>query len=114
MELCANLKIMRPLAHPDREQLTLTSVLYALGDPVRLEIVRALADRGDLCCNAFDANIAKSTMSHHFRILREAGLIHSRKDGTQHINQLRRDDLELVFPGLLDVVLKAANTVDLS
>jgi DNA-binding transcriptional ArsR family regulator len=114
MELCANLKIMRPLAHPDREQLTLTSVLYALGDPVRLEIVRALADRGDLCCNAFDANIAKSTMSHHFRILREAGLIHSRKDGTQHINQLRRDDLELVFPGLLDVVLKAANTADLS
>ena len=109
MELCAKLKIMRPLAHPDREQLTLTSVLYALGDPVRLEIVRALADRGELCCNAFDASIAKSTMSHHFRILRESGLVHSRKDGTQHMNRLRWDDLELVFPGLLEAVLKAAN-----
>jgi DNA-binding transcriptional ArsR family regulator len=114
MELCVKINFMRPLAHPDREQLTLTAVLYALGDPVRLEIVRALADRGDLCCNAFDPTIAKSTMSHHFRILREAGLIHSRKDGTQHINRLRRDDLELVFPGLLDAVLKAANIVDLS
>jgi DNA-binding transcriptional ArsR family regulator len=97
---------MRPLAHPDREQLTLTAVLYALGDPVRLEIVRALADRGDLCCNAFDPSVAKSTMSHHFRILREAGLIYSRKDGTQHVNRLRREDLDLMFPGLLGVVLK--------
>jgi DNA-binding transcriptional ArsR family regulator len=106
MELCVKSKFMRPLAHPDREQFTLTAILYALGDPVRLEIVRALATRGDLCCNAFDPNIAKSTMSHHFRILREAGVIYSRKDGTQHINTLRRDDLETMFPGLLDVVLQ--------
>jgi DNA-binding transcriptional ArsR family regulator len=98
---------MRPLAHPDREQLTLTSVLYALGDPVRLEIVRMLADRGELCCNAFDASIPKSTMSHHFRILREAGVIYKRKEGTQHINTLRHADLEKKFPGLLDVVLTA-------
>jgi DNA-binding transcriptional ArsR family regulator len=98
---------MLPLAHPDREQLTLTAVLYALGDPARLEIVRALADRGELCCNAFDASIPKSTMSHHFRILREAGLIYKRKEGTQHINTLRRNDLEIRFPGLLDVVLKS-------
>jgi DNA-binding transcriptional ArsR family regulator len=101
---------MRPLAHPDREQLTLTAVLYALGDPVRLEIVRALAEQGNLCCNAFDPNIAKSTMSHHFRILREAGVIYSRKAGTQHVNSLRQQDLELKFPGLLKAVLTAANT----
>jgi DNA-binding transcriptional ArsR family regulator len=100
---------MRPLAHPDREQLTLTSVLYALGDPVRLEIVRALAAQGALCCNAFDHNIAKSTMSHHFRILREAGVVYSRKEGTQHMNTLRHHDLEAKFPGLLEAVLKAAN-----
>ncbi len=100
---------MRPLAHPDREQLTITAVLYALGDPVRLEIVRTLVDRGELCCNAFDSSIPKSTMSHHFRILREAGVIHKRKEGTQHINTLRRTDLEIRFPGLLDVVLKATN-----
>jgi DNA-binding transcriptional ArsR family regulator len=99
---------MRPLAHPDQEQLTLTSVLYALGDPVRLEIVRMLAGQGGLCCNAFDASIPKSTMSHHFRILREAGVICSRKEGTQYINTLRHADLEKKFPGLLDVVLKAA------
>ncbi len=97
---------MRPLSHPNPEQLTLTAVLYALGDPVRLEIVRMLADRGELCCNAFDASIPKSTMSHHFRILREAGVILQRKEGTQHLNSLRHTDLELKFPGLLGVVLK--------
>jgi DNA-binding transcriptional ArsR family regulator len=99
---------MRPLYHPDCKDLTLAGVLYALGDPVRLEIIRRLATEGELCCNALDCAIAKSTMSHHFKILRESGVVYSRKEGTQHINTLRRDDLETRFPGLLSAVLQSA------
>jgi len=99
---------MRLVHHPEPEALTLAGVLYALGDPARLEIVKRLATQGELCCSALDCSIAKSTMSHHFRILREAGVLHTRKEGTQHINSLRREDLEARFPGLLAAVLQAA------
>ena len=98
---------MRLLHHPDRKDISLAGVLYALGDPVRLEIVKRLAAKGDQPCAAFDLAIAKSTMSHHFRVLREAGVIVCRKQGTQHLNSLRTDDLDTLFPGLLDVVLQA-------
>jgi DNA-binding transcriptional ArsR family regulator len=99
---------MRLLYHPDRKDISLAGVLYALGDPVRLEIVRLLAMKGEQPCAAFDFAIAKSTMSHHFRVLRESGVLYCRKEGTQHINSLRRDDLDALFPGLLDAVLQAA------
>ncbi|MDZ8185608.1 MAG: helix-turn-helix domain-containing protein [Nostoc sp. ChiSLP02] len=99
---------MRFLYHPDRKNISLPGVLYALGDPVRLEIVRLLASEGEQCCARFDFAIAKSTMSNHFKILRESGIVFTRKEGTQHINILRREDLEMLFPGLLDAVLKAA------
>ncbi len=99
---------MRPLYHPDCKDLTLAGVLYALGDPVRLEIVRRLAIEGELCCNALVCAIAKSTMSNHFKILRESGVVLSRKEGTQLINTLRHDDLEARFPGLLNAVLQSA------
>jgi DNA-binding transcriptional ArsR family regulator len=99
---------MRFLYHPDRKDISLAGVLYALGDPVRLEIVRLLATKGELCCAGFDFAIAKSTMSNHFKILRESGVVLSRKEGTQHINKLRCEDLEALFPGLLDVVLRSA------
>jgi DNA-binding transcriptional ArsR family regulator len=98
---------MKLLYHPDRAQISLAGVLYALGDPVRLEVVRRLAVEGELTCAALDCEIAKSTMSHHFKILRESGIIYTRKEGTQHINSLRREDLEAQFPGLLDIVLEA-------
>jgi DNA-binding transcriptional ArsR family regulator len=103
---------MRVLYHPDRNHLSLAGVLYALGDPVRLEIVQRLATQGDLCCNALDCAIAKSTMSHHFKILREAGVVYSRKEGTQHINSLRREDLDAKFPGLLEAVLQSAQPLN--
>ncbi|MBW4552849.1 MAG: metalloregulator ArsR/SmtB family transcription factor [Aphanocapsa sp. GSE-SYN-MK-11-07L] len=103
---------MRPLYHPDCKDITLAGVLYALGDPVRLEIIRRLATEGELCCNALDCAIAKSTMSNHFKILREAGVIYSRKEGTQHINTLRRHDLETRFPGLLNTVLHSAQPIE--
>ncbi|MEB3268509.1 MAG: metalloregulator ArsR/SmtB family transcription factor [Leptolyngbya sp.] len=99
---------MRPIYHPDPKDLTLEGVLYALGDPVRLEIVRRLATEGELPCVAIAVPVAKSTLSHHFKILREAGVLTCRKQGTQHMNSLRRADLDGRFPGLLDAVLKAA------
>ncbi len=96
---------MRPIYHPDKKDISLAGVLYALGDPVRLEIVRCLAERGALPCCALSVPVAKSTLSHHFKILRESGVLLCRKDGTQHINSLRREDLDMLFPGLLAAVL---------
>ncbi|MEM9212909.1 MAG: helix-turn-helix transcriptional regulator [Cyanobacteria bacterium P01_F01_bin.150] len=96
---------MKPLYHPTTDQITLAGVLYALGDPARLHIVELLAAGDEQPCSAFNCNLAKSTVSHHFKILRESGVICSRKAGTQHLNSLRRDDLEQLFPGLLDAVL---------
>jgi DNA-binding transcriptional ArsR family regulator len=97
---------MRPFYHPQAEDMTLVGVLYALGDPVRLQIVHRLAQTGELTCSDLDCAVAKSTMSHHFKILRESGLVFTRKEGTQHINTLRSADLDRLFPGLLAVVLR--------
>jgi DNA-binding transcriptional ArsR family regulator len=87
----------------------LESVLYALSDPVRLHIVKNLAKRGELACFAAVAglDIAKSTQSHHYRILREAGLIAQRKEGVCFISTLRKAELDARFPGLLDAVLRS-------
>ncbi len=98
---------MKLLYHPEPKQISLAGVLYALGDPVRLKIVQQLGVAGELTCNAFDCEVAKSTLSHHFKVLRESGVIHSRKEGTQHVNSLRRQELDDLFPGLLDAVLLA-------
>ncbi len=76
---------------------------------MRLEIVRCLAERGALPCCALSVPVAKSTLSHHFKILRESGVLLCRKDGTQHINSLRREDLDMLFPGLLAAVLSYSN-----
>ncbi|MEM8611430.1 MAG: metalloregulator ArsR/SmtB family transcription factor [Cyanobacteria bacterium P01_H01_bin.105] len=101
---------MKPLYHPKPNQITLAGVLYALGDPVRLEIVKLLATGGEHACNAFDCDLAKSTVSHHFKILRESGVICARKSGTQHLNSLRREELEQLFPGVLEAVLDNCDT----
>lgn len=101
---------MRLIHHPDQKDISLPGVLYALGDPVRLEIVKRLADNGELSCAALEVPIAKSTLSHHFRVLRESGILYCRKEGTQHFNSLRREELDTLFPGLLDTVLKVAGS----
>jgi DNA-binding transcriptional ArsR family regulator len=94
------------LVHPDRNELELAAVLHALSDPMRLRIVAALAaDGGARTCKSFDLPIVKSTCTHHFKVLREAGLIRQRVVGTTKVNSLRREDLEARFPGLLDAVL---------
>lgn len=102
---------MRPIYHPTAEDITLAGILYALGDPVRLEIVKRLAANEELSCSDLDLQVAKSTLSHHFKILREAGVLYCRKQGTQHMNSLRRKDLDQAFPGLLEVILQAATPV---
>ncbi len=69
--------------HPHAQDITLEGVLYALGDPVRLEIVQRLAANRELCSTDLDLPVANSTLSHHFKILREAGVLHCRKQGTR-------------------------------
>jgi DNA-binding transcriptional ArsR family regulator len=96
------------LAMPDVEELELASVLQALSDSVRLEIVESLARGGEHACGTFAPRVADSTRSHHLRVLREAGVTATRRDGTKRLVSLRRDDLDARFPGLLDAVLTAA------
>ncbi len=88
--------------------LRLQDVLQALGDPVRLGIVVQLHREGESSCAALDGGRPKSTMSHHFRVLREAGLVRTRVHGVTHMNTLCREGLEAAFPGLLGAVLAAA------
>jgi DNA-binding transcriptional ArsR family regulator len=96
------------IPHPGRDELELPAVLHALSDPVRLAIVAGLAEGSERTCGSFDVSVSKSTCTHHFRVLRQAGLIHQRQQGTARLNTLRRDDLEDRFPGLLATVLQAA------
>jgi DNA-binding transcriptional ArsR family regulator len=98
---------MRPIYHPAPPDISLAGVLYALGDPVRLKIVRRLAKEGELGCAELECSIARSTMSHHFKILRESGVVRTRKEGTQHLNALRGEELEQMFPGVLSAILVA-------
>ena len=104
---------MSRFTHPNLADVSLPSVLYALSDPTRLEIVRRLdKDRGaegeGLSCScAAPEGLPRATMSNHFDILRSAGLIECRKQGTKVISRLRRGGLDARFPGLLDAVLRA-------
>jgi DNA-binding transcriptional ArsR family regulator len=96
------------LSHPDTDEIDLAAVLHALSDPVRLEIVRALCESGDeRRCGSFAVAVSKSTLTHHLRVLREAGVIVQRHDGTARPSRLRTEDLDARFPGLLDAVRSA-------
>ncbi|MFJ6938758.1 ArsR/SmtB family transcription factor [Streptomyces sp. NPDC101132] len=99
----------RALAHPGRADIRLDAVLHALSDPMRLLVVRRLAEANDeLACSAFALPVTKSTSTHHFRVLRESGVICQQYRGTAKLNTLREEDLDALFPGLLSTVLKAA------
>ncbi len=96
------------LLHPKADEIELTAVLHALSDPQRLTIVRELAvSEEPLACGSFALDVGKSTRTHHFRVLREAGVIEQRREGTRKLSVLRRADLDARFPGLLDSVLAA-------
>jgi DNA-binding transcriptional ArsR family regulator len=94
---------------PSRAQLDMAIVLAALADRSRLATVRALATAGEAACGEVPAmsglTVSKSTISHHLRILRQAGIIHTRRAGSRRYVSLRRDDLDLRFPGLFNAVL---------
>ncbi|WP_055697221.1 ArsR/SmtB family transcription factor [Streptomyces silaceus] len=101
----------RTLAHPEPGEIRLEGVLHALADPMRMRVVRDLArEEGadGLSCSYFDLPVTKSTCTHHFRVLRESGVIRQIYRGTTKLNVLRRADLDVLFPGLLDSVLSAA------
>jgi DNA-binding transcriptional ArsR family regulator len=101
-------KTAEAIEHPAREEIELPAVLHALSDPIRLKIVAALDSQPGGCpSGAFDVPVTKSTCTHHFRVLREAGILHQKPEGTARMNTLRREDLDARFPGLLDTILRS-------
>lgn len=97
--------------HPGRADITVDGVLTALGNPVRLAVVRVLESAGEQNCTSV-LNVlqitAKSTMTHHWRVLRDSGVIWQQPSGRENILSLRREDLDARYPGLLDAILAAA------
>jgi DNA-binding transcriptional ArsR family regulator len=102
-----SLVVMPAVAEPP-SVLDVTRVLHALADPVRFELVRQLRSAQDpIACGRFDTPVAKSTLSHHFKILREAGIVATTRDRGRTLNTLRTREIEEAFPGLLDAILPA-------
>ncbi|GAA4634071.1 helix-turn-helix transcriptional regulator [Actinoallomurus vinaceus] len=97
----------RALTHPEADELDVLDILHALSDPTRMTIVQTLRADPERACGTFPVDVAPSTLTHHFRVLREAGVIRQREDGNRRWTTLRRDDLEARFPGLLDAVVTA-------
>lgn len=97
--------LMPAYDHPPAEAITLLGVLRGLADPIRLEIVQHLGSVPEASCSALLGDRPRSSMSHHFQVLRESGLLHTRVQGVQHFNSLRKCDLDARFPGLMDAVL---------
>jgi DNA-binding transcriptional ArsR family regulator len=98
---------MRVSLHPAKSQITLANVLFALSDPTRLRIVKEISEHDQMNCCDIELDLSKSTASRHFRVLREAGIIRMEPRGVVCNNSLRREELEELFPGLLDSVLQA-------
>ncbi|SES32287.1 ArsR/SmtB family transcription factor [Actinokineospora terrae] len=96
------------LPHPSLAEIRIERVLHALADPVRLHMVRELATLSEgVACGSIELPISKSTRTHHLRTLREAGVVSVRPSGTARITSLRRDDLDALYPGLLEGILNA-------
>jgi len=103
---------MRPLFHPALAEITVESILHALSDPVRVSIYAAIvrSECPQSCTNFMavcEKSIPKSTLSQHFKILREAGLIYSERNGVEMQNRSRCDELEQRFPGLIKSIISA-------
>lgn len=112
MSRAVTIKTMRPLIHPSIEDITVEGILHALSDPVRVAIYAELAGAKctNICSNFLqisDRSIPKSTLSQHFRALREAGLVRSERRGVEMHNTSRCVEIEQRFPGLLPAILKA-------
>jgi len=103
---------MRPFAHPSADSITLEGILHALSDPERMAIYVCLAnaEAAQSCANFQRINertVPKSTLSQHFRVLRDAGLIRSERHGVEMLNTPRRTEIDKRFPGLLDTIMAA-------
>lgn len=95
------------LPQPEVGELQLERVLHALSDPMRVRMVRALASAAEPCpCGTIDVPVSKSTRTHHWRVLRESGVVSQTERGTARLTELRRADLDARFPGLVDLVLR--------
>ncbi|MEU6896034.1 helix-turn-helix domain-containing protein [Streptomyces sp. NPDC046557] len=96
-----------PPVHTDPREVPLEAALLALADPVRRTLVRELAGAGDWqrSCGSFDVPVTKATLSRHFAVLRDAGLLEQRDAGAKRLNRLRRPEFDERFPGLLELVL---------
>ncbi|WP_331738903.1 helix-turn-helix domain-containing protein (plasmid) [Streptomyces sp. NBC_00727] len=104
---------MKPLQHPRAADINIYAVLHALAEPARMQIVRTLVEAGGKPCGTFDINLSKSTLSAHFKVLREAGIIRQETAaGNSRVNTLRHEDLDARFPGLLTAVLVAVERTE--
>ncbi|MFE7778293.1 ArsR/SmtB family transcription factor [Streptomyces sp. NPDC057445] len=94
--------------HANPDEVPLQTALSALADPVRIELIRELADSADWTrtCGSFDVPVGKAALSHHFSVLRTAGLVEQRDEGPRRVNRLRRAEFDARFPGLLALVLR--------
>lgn len=110
MQEGAYIFFMVQFVHPATKDITLAGVLSALADPARLQMIKAMIDQRDCmsCAAAAPCTMAKSTVSNHFRILREAGVVQSTKRGVEHRNIVRQADLDARFPGLLKTILQCS------
>ncbi|MPZ85965.1 MAG: helix-turn-helix domain-containing protein [Actinophytocola sp.] len=97
------------ISHPEIDAVAIDDVLHALADPTRRKIVRMLLAEGDRACGTFGLPVAASTLSHHFRALRKAGILHQYDDGRLRMNTLRLVELDARFPGLVSTVLDSAD-----
>ena len=98
--------------HTDPEEVPVLAALSAVADPVRIQLIRELADSADWTrsCGSFDVPVGKAALSHHFSVLRGAGLVEQRDEGPRRVNRLRREEFEARFPGLLDLLLRKGDT----
>lgn len=91
--------------YPTPEQMSLVGILHALSDVTRMVIVTSLLESVERPCGTFPVTVSPSTLTYHFKVLREAGLIHQREEGRRKLTSLRRDEVEARFPGLLDSII---------
>jgi DNA-binding transcriptional ArsR family regulator len=106
---------VKPLVHPALDDITVEGILHALSDTTRVQIFAQIADsNGSASCVAFNhvagKEIPKSTLSQHFKVLRESGLVRSERVGVEMQNYSRCKEIESRFPGLLTAIVNALKT----
>ena len=89
---------------PNLKKMPISALFDALSDPARIEIIQVLLEEKELSCGQCKTELSKSTMSHHFKVLREAGLIQRREEGKVHFISLRVEEIELRMPGFIKVL----------